>query len=97
MVLNKTFIGPRRGIDQSWSFLWLDLAHHLRNSIWTFELERAIEVFSLSAYLNWFDYDFKTEVHGDFDKLWYDDFPETFLRYLETKVSNPYSKTKFQL
>jgi hypothetical protein len=97
VVLNKTFIGPRRGIDQSWSFLWLDLVYHLEHSIWTFELERAIEVFSLSAYLNWFDYDFKTEDVDDFAKLWYNDFPEKFLCYLESKVSNPYSKTKFQL
>jgi hypothetical protein len=37
----------------------MDLVEHLENSIWTIELEHALEVFSLSTYLNWFDYDYK--------------------------------------
>jgi hypothetical protein len=52
---------------------FMDLVEHLENSIWTAELEHALEVFSLSTYLNWFDYDFKEDVEH---LHWYDDFPE---------------------
>jgi len=92
--LNRTFIGPRRGIDQWW-FSWMHLVEHLEHSIWTIELKHALEVFSLSNYLNWFDYEF-----NDLDKGWLlyqTDFPEKFLRYLEHKVSEPCSQTEFQL
>jgi len=72
----------------------LDLVRHLEHSIWTHELEHALEVFSLSTYLNWFDYSFKEDDQHYY--FWYTDFPEKFLRYLGHKVSNPGSQTKFQ-
>ena len=73
----------------------MDLVKHLEGSIWTIELEHALEVFSLSTYLNWIDRDFKAEVE---DERWgLDDIPERFLHYLECKVSNPCSHSKFQL
>jgi hypothetical protein len=95
VVLSKTFIGPRRGIDQRW-FLEMELLHHLEQSIWTFELEHALEVFSLSTYLNCVDY--RDPSKAELDHLFhYDNFTETFLRYLEHKVSKSCSQTKFQL
>jgi len=93
VVLNNIFIGPRRGIDQPW-FGLMDLVEHLDNSIWTFELEHTLEVFSLPTYLNWFDYDYIADI--DLHR-WHDDLPEKFLHYLECKVSKPCSQTKFQL
>jgi len=95
VVLNKTFIGSRRGIDH-WGFLHIDLIYHLEQSIWSSELEHALEVFSLSTYLDRLDYrdPFKDELQHLFC---YDNFPEKFLQYLECKVSEPYSQTKFQL
>ena len=94
VVLNKTFVGPiERGIDQWW--VGVGLVRYLEHSIWTIELEHDLEAFSLSTYLNWFDYDFKADVESHF---WYENFPERFLHYLECKVSNnPCSQTKFQL
>jgi hypothetical protein len=78
----------------------MDLIHHLKHSIWTLELQQALEAFSLSSYLNWFDCDFKTR--DDFElgldrDFSYDNFPEEFLHYLEYKVSEPCGQTKFQL
>jgi len=73
----------------------MDLVKHLEHSIWTIELEHALEVFSLSNYLNWFDYEFE-----DLKNYWLSvriDFPEKFLHYLEHKVSEPCSQTEFQL
>jgi hypothetical protein len=65
----------------------------LEHSIWTLELEHALEAFSLSTYLNWIDYDFTGENKEDF---WYAHFPEKFLHFLERKVSIPCRQTKFQ-
>ena len=93
VVSNMIFIGPRRGIDQWWFLrLSIDLVRHLEQSIWTFDLEHAVEAFSLATYLNWFDYDFEPNNDYVLDHL---DFPEKFLHWLERKVSNPCSKTKF--
>ena len=73
----------------------MELIEHLENSIWNIELERALEVFSLSTYLNVIDCEVKTEIdRGPWDL---NDFPEKFLHYLECKVSNPCSQTKFRL
>jgi hypothetical protein len=94
VVLNNTFIGPTCVIDRYW-FIEMDLVQHLEHSIWTFELECALGVFSISTYLNWFDYDFKP-TSSDIKKPWFD-FPEKFLHYLKCKVSSPCSQTKFQL
>jgi len=74
----------------------MDLEKHLEHSIWTIELEHAIEVFSLPNYLNWFDYKLE-DVKDDTWLLDRTDFPENFLRYLEHKVSEPCSQTEFQL
>ena len=74
----------------------LDLIHHLEQSTWNFELEHALEVFSLPTYLNRLDY--RDPSNDELDHLFcYDNFPETFLRFLEYKVSKPCSQTKFQL
>ena len=91
-VLNKTCIGSRCGIDQWW-FTSLDLVRHLERSVWTSELEHDLEVFSISTYLNWIDHHYTGEDKNDF---WYTDFPDKFLHYLEHKVSNPCSQTKFE-
>jgi hypothetical protein len=93
VILSETFIGPRCGIDQPW-FLRIELIEHLEASIWTFELEHALEVFSLSTYLNWFDYDFKEDVDHFH---WYGHFPVEFLHYLECQVSKPCSQTIVEL
>ena len=68
-----------QGIDQHESWLqFVDLGSHLRHSLWTPELESALEEFSLSAYLDWLDH-FTID-----DRLWmYFDFPEAFLNYLK--------------
>ena len=71
----------------------MDLLHHLENSIWTLGLEHTLETFSLSTYLNWFDYDWNPDYHG----RWYDNLPESFLYYLVCKVSEHCIQTKFQL
>jgi len=95
VLLNKTFIGPRHGIDEWW-FSYMGLVQHLEHSTWTIELEHALEVFSLPTYLNWFDYDYKAD--SDYAREgWFDELPEDFLHYLECKVSEPCSQTKFQL
>lgn len=87
------FIGPRRGIDQPWFLgLSIDLVQYLEQSIWTFDLEHAVEAFSLAAYLDWFDYDFKHGIDYDLGH-----FPERFLHWLEHKVSSSCSKTKFRI
>ena len=70
------------------------LVEHLENSIWTLELEHALEVFSLSTYLNWLDYDF--EYHND-DGFSRRIFPKEFLHYLKSQVSKPSTQTKLQL
>jgi len=75
----------------------MNLVYHLEHSIWTSELEHAIEAFSLSAYLNWLDYTFKQESIYRTKLVWYNAFPEEFLHYLECQVSNPYSQSKFEL
>jgi len=75
----------------------MNLVYHLERSIWTSELEHAIEAFSLPAYLNWLDYNFKQESIYDTVNVWYNAFPEEFLHHLECKVSNPYSQSKFEL
>jgi len=69
----------------------MKLVEHLERSIWTFELEHALEMFSLSTYLNWFDYNYPGF------ECWYARFPEEFLHYLECQVSKPCSQTVFQL
>jgi len=88
---NETFIGSRRGIGQ-W-IAELDLVKHLEHSIWTSELEHDLQVFSISTYLNCFDHHYTGEDEDDFC---YTEFPDKFLCYLEHKVSNPCSHTKFQ-
>jgi len=70
----------------------MNLVQHLEHSIWTLELEHALKVFSLSTYLNWFDYDY--EFDDEAERL-FCHFPEKFLHYLEQKVSNLCSQTKF--
>ena len=63
----------------------MDLVFHLTKSesLWTPELEHALERFSIRTYLDWFDQHFaKSEI---MDR----EFPEGFLNYLEDKVSNP--------
>jgi len=92
LVLNRTFIVPRRGIDQWWCSV-MDLAEHLEHSSWTLQLEHALELFSLSNYLNWLDYEFK-DVENDW-LPYRTDFPEKFLHYFEHKVSEPCSQTEF--
>jgi hypothetical protein len=67
---------------------------HLNDSIWTFELEHSFEVFSLSTYLNWINFTLKA---NDKYRFWYTNFPEKILHYLERKVSNPFSQTKFEI
>jgi len=88
----------QQGIVKRWPFKWCcrDLVSHLKHSSWTLELEQALERFSLSTYLNWFDHDF-IEDEGDNDIVWYSDFPEEFLNYLEGKVSIPCSQIQCQL
>jgi len=78
----------------------IDLVDLLENSIWTSELEHALEVFSLSTYLNWLDYNLKANfkangIQGVEDR-WNDHLPEKFLHYLAClKVSKPCIQTKF--
>ena len=62
------------------------LSDHLEHSIWTPELEHALERFSLPTYLNWFDYNYTAD---DEHYWWVGHFPEKFLSYLEGKVSIP--------
>jgi hypothetical protein len=66
-------------------------------SLWTPGLEYAIERFSISAYLDWFDDLDGTE--GEKNWVWDPEasFPDNFLNYLEDLVSNPWRKTKYQL
>jgi len=72
-------------------FIWLDLASHLKDSLWTLELECALEGFSLSAYVNWIDHHqiqfrpFTMDLHSL--------LPEDFLNYLKGNVSNPAVKS----
>ena len=92
LVLNKNFIGPsdsaacRQAIDKD-VFQLLDLVSHLTQSLWTIELENALERFSIRTYLDWFDQHHLIDASGMMD----DEFPERFLNYLKDKVSNPCS------
>jgi len=94
VVLKNTFIDPKCVKVDTWWFglLSLKLVQYLEQSIWTPELEHTLEVFSLPSYLNWIDYDFEDE-----DNNWFlcSGLPEQFLHYLERKVSNICSQTKF--
>ena len=63
----------------------MDLVLHLTKSLWTIELEHALERFSIRTYLDWFDQ------HHLIDKVMDPEFPERFLNYLKDKVSNPCS------
>ena len=63
----------------------MNLASHLKQSLWIPELEHALEKFSIRTYLDWLD------EHNFIDKVMDGEFPETFLHYLEDKVSNPCS------
>jgi hypothetical protein len=65
----------------------MDLVLHLTKSLWTIELEHALERFSIRTYLDWFD---QLPSHLN-DKEMFDEFPERFLNYLKDKVSNPCS------
>ena len=90
LVLNKSFIGPidsaacRQAINEDW-IQFMDLVSHLMQSLWTIELEHALERFSIRTYLDWFDQ------HHLIDGIMDDQFPERFLNYLKDKVSNPCS------
>ena len=89
LVLNKNFIGPtgtpcRQVIDKQW-FISMDLIFHLEQSSWIIELEQALEKFSIRTYLDWFDQ------HHFIDEVMDGKFPEKFLNYLKSKVSNPCS------
>ena len=92
-MLNKNFIDPtgsaasrdwRQAIDDRW-FKCMDLVSHLTQSLWTIELEHALERFSIRSYLDWFDQHHL--IDGEMDS----EFPERFLNYLKDKVSNPCS------
>ena len=91
-VLNNTFIGRRCDSDHWW-LMWLEIVRHLEQSIWTFELEHALEVFSLATCLNWADYDFGRETYL-VNNSWYE-FPESLLHYLKCKVSRPCKSFSF--
>ena len=63
----------------------MDLASHLEESSWIFELEHALEKFSIRTYLDWFD-----QHYNLIDEVMDGKFPEKFLNYLKDKVStNP--------
>jgi len=94
VVLKETFIGPQPVISYR-QFSDRDLVQHLEHSIWTLELEHALESFSLSTYLNWID-DHITCIAIYIFLLTYEDSPEKLLHYLEREVRNPCSQTKFQ-
>jgi len=68
----------------------MDPLPHLQDSLWTPELEHALERFSISTYLNWLD---QHHIVDD-DSTLNDEFPERFLTYLKSKVRNPCSQTK---
>ena len=88
LVLNKNFKGPtdsvacRQAINKDW-FRLMNPVSHLTQSLWTIELEHALERFSIRTYLDWFDQ------HHLIDDVMDDEFPERFLNYLKDKVSNP--------
>ena len=64
----------------------MDLVRLLRQSLWSPELEHALERFSIQTYLDWLDQ------HHLIDEVLLDDcFPERFVNYLQNKVSNPSS------
>ena len=92
LVLNKNFIGPtdshgaacRQAINKDW-IRFMNLVSHLTQSLWTIELENALERFSIRTYLDWFDQ------HHLIDDVMDSKFPERFLNYLKDKVSNPCS------
>ena len=71
----------------------MDLESHLRNSLWSPELESVLEGFSLPTYLDWHDHlldENNLLVHVHFY------FAERFLSYLD-KVSIPYTQPKYYL
>ena len=93
LELNKNFIDPtggaacrdcRQAIDKR-LFKYMNLVSHLKKSLWTIELEHALERFSIRTYLDWFDQ------HHLIDGVMDPEFPERFLNYLKDKVSNPCS------
>jgi hypothetical protein len=65
-------------------YTFIDLVSHLTQSLWTLELEHALERFSIRTYLDWLDQQILTDVEPIMD----DEFPEGFLNYLQGKVSN---------
>ena len=84
------FVGPtgsacRQAIDKRFFTFILDLEFHLRESLWTLELEHALEKFSIRTYLNWIDQRYSMD--DDIFSVVF--FPEMFLNYLKDKVSNP--------
>ena len=94
VAINKTFLGPS---SCQHGKPWLDsisVCSFLEDSSWTPRLECAVQRFSTSAYLNWFD--------DHVEKIWcrwdpQESFPARFLNYLKVIVSNPWRETNCQL
>jgi hypothetical protein len=87
IVLNETSIGSPPRFDPWLCFT--ELLYYIKKSSWTFELERAIESFSLTDYLGWLDSSSCARFDDDNVQVWYAEFPEKLLNYLKGKVSNP--------
>ena len=70
----------------------IEIDDFLEESLWTPELEYALERFSISTYLDWFD-------DCSDDDPWTSgaNFPDMLLYYLQDIVSHPWHKTKYQL
>ena len=67
------------------------LVKHLTKSLWTPQLEHALERFSTQTYLDWIDQNY-IEIWENTTKYLDEtlEFPEKFLNYLEGKVNNPF-------
>ena len=73
-----------------WWFSPLALVEHLTESLWTAELEHALEMFSIQTYLDWIDQHHIKDLGNALDNAPAREFPERFLNYLEGKVSSPF-------
>jgi len=93
-VALNTFLGPNLHEDECW-FKNAFSCDFLQDSLWTPELECALEMFSISTYLDWSD-DWD-ECSQNWRREVGNSFTDRFLIYLESIVSNTCYKTEYQL
>jgi len=94
VMLNKNFIGPKSPLGRTDTrVICGSLVHFLKHSLWTPELEHALENFSFGGFLD------RVVVDGMIEdgRPWRGSQEKKFFDYLKAYVSLPNHQPKYQL